>query len=91
HVLNVLGRSKEASELLPNDPSKGIADGIANAWKLYGSEKALVMFLVENVQRNILDHRYIENELWRRKICVIRRKLKDVFERASLDEERRLF
>lgn len=91
HVLNVLGRSKEASELLPNDPAKGIVDAIANAWKLYGSEKAVVMFLVENVQRNIFDHRCIENELWRRKICVIRLKLEDVFNRASLDEEKRLF
>ncbi|KAJ1195255.1 hypothetical protein NDU88_004536 [Pleurodeles waltl] len=39
HVLNVLGKSKEASELLPNDPAKRIANGIATAWELYGSEK----------------------------------------------------
>ncbi len=26
------------------------------------------MFLVEDVQRNIYDHRYVENELWKRYI-----------------------
>uniref|UniRef100_A0A670K274 Glutathione synthetase n=1 Tax=Podarcis muralis TaxID=64176 RepID=A0A670K274_PODMU len=38
HVLNVLGKSKEASKLLTNNPAKGIATGIAKAWELYGSD-----------------------------------------------------
>ncbi|XP_069077172.1 glutathione synthetase-like isoform X1 [Pleurodeles waltl] len=90
HVLNVIGKSREASELLSNNPSKGICDGIATAWKLYGSEKAHVMILVDGYERNIFDQRCTEIELWKRNICVIRRKLKDVSERASLDEDRRL-
>ncbi|KAM6248712.1 glutathione synthetase isoform 2-T2 [Porphyrio hochstetteri] len=65
-VLKVLGRSEEASRLLPNDPAKGLALGIARAWELYGSPKAVVMFLVEEVQRNIFDQRCVENELWNR-------------------------
>ena len=28
--------------------------------------RAVVMFLVEEVQRNIFDHRYVEDELWKR-------------------------
>ncbi|XP_030067274.1 glutathione synthetase [Microcaecilia unicolor] len=91
HVLTVLGKSEEASRLLSNHPAEGIAAGIALAWKLYGSDKAVVLFLVENIQRNIFDHRYIENELWKRKISVIRRRLCDVAERASLDKDRRLY
>ncbi|KAH0619041.1 hypothetical protein JD844_018646 [Phrynosoma platyrhinos] len=63
HVLNVLGKTKEASKLLSNNPSKGIAMGIAKAWELYGSD---------------------------RNIRVIRRRFKDVFEKASLDNDRRL-
>lgn len=39
HVMNVLGKSKEASKLLSNNPSKGIAMGIARAWELYGSDR----------------------------------------------------
>ncbi|XP_053552989.1 glutathione synthetase [Bombina bombina] len=85
HVLKALGKTEEASKILSNNPSFGIAHGIAKAWELYGSERAVVMFLVENVQRNIFDHRYIENELWNRNIRVIRRRLRDVYEKGSLD------
>ncbi|KAM4692330.1 glutathione synthetase [Rhinophrynus dorsalis] len=91
HVLRALGKSEEASKVLPNNPSEGIACGIAKAWELYGSQKAVVMFLVENAQRNIFDHRYIENELWNRNIRVIRRRLREVYERGSIDAEKRLF
>ncbi|KAM6458212.1 glutathione synthetase isoform 3-T3 [Liasis olivaceus] len=90
HVLNVLGKSKEASKLLSNNPSKGIAMGIARAWELYDSDRAVVMFLVEEAQRNIFDQRCIENVLWMRNIRVIRRSFKDVFEKASLDSEKKL-
>ncbi|XP_075428583.1 glutathione synthetase isoform X2 [Ascaphus truei] len=90
HVLKALGKSEEARKVLSNNPSAGIAGGIATAWELYGSKTAVVMFLVETVQRNIFDQRYIENELWNRNIHVIRRRLKDVFERGSLDAEKRL-
>nr|DBA27694.1 TPA: hypothetical protein GDO54_008161 [Pyxicephalus adspersus] len=54
HVLRALGKSDEASKILLNNPSLGISRGIEKAWELYGSQKAVVMFLVENVQRNIL-------------------------------------
>nr|XP_025037227.1 glutathione synthetase isoform X1 [Pelodiscus sinensis] len=91
HVLNVLGKSKEASKLLDNNPSKGIAAGIGRAWELYGSARAVVMFLVEDTQRNIFDQRCIENELWTRNIRVIRRRFQEVFEKASLDKDRRLY
>ncbi|XP_075702846.1 glutathione synthetase isoform X2 [Rhinoderma darwinii] len=88
HVLKALGKPEEACKILSNNPSLGISRGIAKAWELYGSEKAVVMFLVENVQRNIFDHRYIENELWSSNIKVIRRRLTDVYERGSLDEDK---
>ncbi|KFV83167.1 Glutathione synthetase, partial [Struthio camelus australis] len=89
HVLKALGKSEEASHLLPNNPSEGLALGIAKAWELYGSQSAVVMFLVEEVQRNIFDQRCIENELWNRNIRVIRKR--DVFEKGSLDDARRLY
>uniref|UniRef100_A0A8C8B680 Glutathione synthetase n=1 Tax=Otus sunia TaxID=257818 RepID=A0A8C8B680_9STRI len=90
-VLKVLGKSKEASHLLPNNPSKGLALGIAKAWELYGSQSAVVMFLVEEVQRNIFDQRCVENELWNRNIRVIRKRFRDVFEKGSLDDAKRLY
>lgn len=39
HVLNVLNKTKEAANVLSNNPSKGLALGIAKAWELYGSAK----------------------------------------------------
>lgn len=39
HILNVLNKTKEASKILSNNPSKGLALGIAKAWELYGSAK----------------------------------------------------
>lgn len=39
HVLNVLNKTNEASKILSNNPSKGLALGIAKAWELYGSAK----------------------------------------------------
>ncbi|NWZ00087.1 GSHB synthetase, partial [Loxia curvirostra] len=90
-VLKVLGKSEEASQLLPNNPAKGLALGIAKAWELYGSQRAVVMFLVEEVQRNIFDQRCVENELWNRNIRVVRKRFQDVFEQGSLDASRRLY
>ncbi|XP_030885157.1 glutathione synthetase-like [Leptonychotes weddellii] len=39
HVFNVLSKTKEAAKILSNNPSKGLALGIAKAWELYGSAK----------------------------------------------------
>ncbi|XP_015736853.1 glutathione synthetase isoform X1 [Coturnix japonica] len=90
-VLRVLGKPEEAARLLPNNPALGLAMGIAKAWELYGSPSAVVMFLVEESQRNIFDQRCVENELWDRNIRVIRRRFRDVYEQGSLDGTRRLF
>uniref|UniRef100_A0A8C9ZUM8 Glutathione synthetase n=1 Tax=Sander lucioperca TaxID=283035 RepID=A0A8C9ZUM8_SANLU len=66
HVLKVAGQLEESRRILDNNPAAGLAKAVAKAWELYGSERAVVMFLVEEGQRNIFDQRYIENELWKR-------------------------
>lgn len=91
HILKVANLPDECSLVLDNNPAAGLAKGLAKAWELYGSKRAVVLFLVENVQRNIYDHRYVENELWKRNIPVIRRQFEDVFRTGSLDESKRLF
>ncbi|XP_040009734.1 glutathione synthetase isoform X2 [Xiphias gladius] len=53
--------------------------------------RAVVMFLVEESQRNIFDQRYIENELWKRDIPSIRKQFDDVCKTGSLDQDKRLF
>ncbi|XP_072553580.1 glutathione synthetase [Salminus brasiliensis] len=91
HILKVANRLQERRQILDNNPAAGLAKGLAKAWELYGSERAVVMFLVEDVQRNIYDHRYVENELWSRDIPVIRREFEDVCRSGSLDSDKRLF
>ncbi|MCI4387556.1 hypothetical protein PGIGA_G00075500 [Pangasianodon gigas] len=91
HILKVADRLEESKLILDNNPAAGLAKGLALAWELYGSERAVVMVLVEDVQRNIYDHRYVENELWARNIRVIRRQFEDVSRSGSLDQNKRLF
>ncbi|KAM9445300.1 glutathione synthetase isoform 2-T2 [Clarias gariepinus] len=91
HILRVANRLEESKQILDNNPAAGLAQGLAKAWELYGSERAVVMFLVEDIQRNIYDHRYVENELWARNIRVIRREFEDVIRTGSLDQNKKLF
>ncbi|XP_041702221.1 glutathione synthetase [Coregonus clupeaformis] len=91
HILNVAGRLEDSKRILDNNPSAGLAKGLAKAWDLYGSERAVVLYLVEELQRNIFDHRYVENELWKRNIPVIRRRFEDVSKTGFLDQDKRLF
>ncbi|XP_033485759.2 glutathione synthetase-like isoform X1 [Epinephelus lanceolatus] len=91
HILRVAGQLEESQRILDNNPAAGLARAIAKAWELYGSERAFVMFLVEESQRNIFDQRYIENELWKRNIPTMRKRFDDVCKTGSLDQDKRLF
>uniref|UniRef100_A0A3Q2V0M2 Glutathione synthetase n=1 Tax=Haplochromis burtoni TaxID=8153 RepID=A0A3Q2V0M2_HAPBU len=91
HILKMAGRLEESERILDNNPAAGLARAIAKAWELYGSEKAVVAFFVEDVQRNIFDQRFVEYELWKRNIHVIRLRFEDVFKAGSLDQDKRLF
>lgn len=91
HILKVAGRLEESQRILDNNPAAGLARAMAKAWELYGSEKAIVMFLVEESQRNIFDQRYIESELWKRNIPTKRKQFDDVCKSGSIDQDKRLF
>ncbi|NWZ89571.1 GSHB synthetase, partial [Nesospiza acunhae] len=80
------------------DVHRKAGDPARSMWSVYGfndvlgiSSSAVVMFLVEEVQRNIFDQRCVENELWNRNIRVVRKRFQDVFEQGSLDASRRLY
>ncbi|XP_075882761.1 glutathione synthetase-like [Nelusetta ayraudi] len=91
HILRVAGRLEESQSILDNNPAAGLARAVAKAWELYGSDKAIVMFLVEDTQRNIFDQRYIENELWKRNIPTKRKRFENVCKTGKLDQKQRLF
>ncbi|XP_061689331.1 glutathione synthetase isoform X2 [Syngnathoides biaculeatus] len=91
HILQVAGQVEVSQRILDNNPAFGLAKAVAKAWELYGSKRAVVMFLVEENQRNVLDQRFIENELWKRNIVTIRKRFEDVSESGKLDQDKRLF
>uniref|UniRef100_A0A8C2XIF9 Glutathione synthetase n=1 Tax=Cyclopterus lumpus TaxID=8103 RepID=A0A8C2XIF9_CYCLU len=90
-VLKVAGKLEESQRILDNNPAEGLARAVAKAWELYGSERAAVMFLVEESQRNIFDQRCVESELWKRNIPTIRKRFDDVSRTGSLDQDKKLF
>lgn len=91
NVLKVAGKLEESQRILDNNPANGLAVAVAKAWELYGSERAAVMFLVEESQRNIFDQRCIESELWKRSIPTIRKRFDNVSKTGSLDQDKKLF
>lgn len=90
HVLRVAGRLEESKAIVDNNPAAGLARGIAKAKELYGSERAVVMLLTSDDERNIYDQRCVEIELGKLNVSTIRRTFEDVCARGSLDQDKRL-
>lgn len=90
HVLKVAGRLEESKAILDNNPAAGLARAIAKAKELYGSERAVVLLLTSDDERNIYDQRCVEMELLKLNVFTIRRTFEDVCARASLDQDKRL-
>uniref|UniRef100_A0A8D2ZTI3 Glutathione synthetase n=1 Tax=Scophthalmus maximus TaxID=52904 RepID=A0A8D2ZTI3_SCOMX len=78
-ILKVAGLLEDSQRIPDNNPAAGLAGAVAKAWELYGSERAVVMFLVEDNQRNVFDQRFIEYELWKRYVPSIRSKVAVVY------------
>ncbi|XP_068453820.1 glutathione synthetase-like [Clinocottus analis] len=91
HILKVAGKLEVSQRILDNNANNGLVGAIAKARELYGSERAVVMFLVEENQRNIFDQRCLENELWKRNIPTIRKHFNNVSETGTLDQDKKLF
>ncbi|AWP09216.1 putative glutathione synthetase-like isoform 2 [Scophthalmus maximus] len=90
-ILKVAGLLEDSQRIPDNNPAAGLAGAVAKAWELYGSERAVVMFLVEDNQRNVFDQRFIEYELWKRNVPTTRKRFEDVCKSGSLDQDKRLF
>ncbi|KIR43083.1 glutathione synthetase [Cryptococcus deuterogattii 99/473] len=46
-----------------NEPLKKLAAGLAAAWKAFGDEQAVVLFVVQDGERNVFDQKWLEFEL----------------------------
>uniref|UniRef100_A0A672ZNE6 Glutathione synthetase n=1 Tax=Sphaeramia orbicularis TaxID=375764 RepID=A0A672ZNE6_9TELE len=85
HVLKVAGRFEESQRILDNNPAAGLAQGIAKAWELYGSER------LDFINQRNLYGRLISLSMCFRNIRSIRRRFDDVSRTGSLDQDKRLF
>ncbi|XP_033626022.1 glutathione synthetase-like isoform X1 [Asterias rubens] len=80
-------------ELAGNQAVNAIAEGVAEAWRLYGQpSSAWVLFLVSTHEYNVFDQCWLEHTI--RKINpaikVMRKTLAEVGQRGTLTEDRRL-
>ncbi|XP_076015359.1 glutathione synthetase-like isoform X1 [Genypterus blacodes] len=91
HMLRLVGLQEESQRVPDTLSTHGVSRALAKAWELYGQPKAVLMFLVEEVELTKLNHRVIENKLWERGIPVIRRKFEDVSKSGFLDGDKKLF
>ncbi|ODO07992.1 glutathione synthetase [Cryptococcus amylolentus CBS 6273] len=46
-----------------NEPLKHLAAGLAAGWKAFGDDEAVVLFVVQDGERNVFDQRWLEYEL----------------------------
>ncbi|WVQ83241.1 glutathione synthetase [Cryptococcus sp. DSM 104549] len=53
----------EPANFPPNEPLRKLAAGLAQGWKAYGDESAVVLFVVQEGERNVFDQRWLEYEL----------------------------
>uniref|UniRef100_A0A7N6BMR5 Glutathione synthetase n=1 Tax=Anabas testudineus TaxID=64144 RepID=A0A7N6BMR5_ANATE len=84
HVLKSVGLLEESRSVPDNNRTPGMCAALQRSTHL-------ILFLVEDIELSKLSHRYIEKELWKRNIPVIRRKFDEVSRNGSLNADKRLF
>ncbi|KAM7404258.1 hypothetical protein PAMP_011624 [Pampus punctatissimus] len=65
-LLQSVGLLEESQCVQDTNRTAVMSAALAKAWELYGQQKAVIMFLVEDIQICKLSHRYMEKELWKR-------------------------
>jgi glutathione synthase len=92
NILNWSGYKNLLDKLPENAPVEGIARGFVEAWRLYGNRKAIVIFLVLDIEINIGDQRHIEYEIVKQEpdIEVVRCTLTQIHEFGHLNEDKML-
>lgn len=89
YALREMGEDEKVVNLPENKALSGLCNGMIRAWELYGSSKAVILFVIENVSYNICDQRFHEFYIreTRPDIRVIRRNLTEIYEKGKMNEE----
>ena len=67
---------------------EGLAQGLLDAWHIYNSKSAVIMFIIEDVSYNICDQKFHEFEIRRQNpdVFVIRKTLTDVSKEGHMED-----
>ncbi|XP_033754134.1 glutathione synthetase-like [Pecten maximus] len=85
YSLTLAGKQFDDLQVPSNNPAKELAKGLVEGWKAYGNKKACVVFLVSDPERNTLDQRRLDTEMFLcdRTVPVKYVTLKDMTERGT--------
>ncbi|KAL9975933.1 hypothetical protein ACROYT_G013153 [Oculina patagonica] len=91
HLLSLIGQESKSPP--PNPALDEVADGLIRAWELYGSESAVIMFIVRPDEVNVYVQRVLEYHIKYKNsaVKVIRRSLTDIFNNSEMGDEKSLF
>ncbi|XP_067650960.1 glutathione synthetase-like [Haliotis asinina] len=91
-TLDTTGKRYDKSEVPDNDAPLGTAWGLLKAWDLYGRKQAVILFVVRETESNIFDQRHLEFTVLslNSEVRVLRRTYWDIYNGASLTEDKRL-
>ncbi|WVF69870.1 glutathione synthetase [Kwoniella sp. CBS 6097] len=83
---NVSPHLLKLRDLPQNEPLKQLAAGLAEGWEAYSASEAVVLFVVQDGERNVFDQRWLEFELLERYgINVVRRTFSELASIAKID------
>merc|ERR1712007_79130 len=75
------------SHLPENGAPRNIANAMASAHQAYGEDNAVVVFIIEGNEKNIIDQCHLEHLLWEEHgIQTLRKTLQEVHDEGSLDD-----
>nr|AFP33288.1 glutathione synthetase [Dugesia japonica] len=76
------------SKIPPNHPADGLAKGLICAWQVYKTTKAAILFLVGERERNVYDHRILEQCIYEQNpsVLIIRKSFNQCLKEGKLDE-----
>jgi len=94
YILSELNRRDLLANIPPNEALEGLSGGMLEAWKIYNTKSAVILFIVEDVTYNICDQKFHEIEIRKQNpdVWVIRKTLTQVYKEGRLEgNSKRLF
>ncbi|KAJ8686608.1 hypothetical protein QAD02_022402 [Eretmocerus hayati] len=92
-ILIQLGEPGKTAQIPKNSSDVGFAHGFIMAWRTYSKKEAAILFVVEEIESNIFDHRTLEFKIREMdpEIKIIRRSIRNLTELSYMGLNGELF